>query len=126
VPIVGAGHPAALSPGEFAAVEQALGTTPQKPDTLNIVFDGGSLPSTEMITQASPPLVDATHPQWKAQDVLIDVRDIVFDQEADDEARNGLFVVAILLSTAAAALVSAMQLIVRHNGKYQRAGTEAS
>ena len=37
----------------------------------------------------------------------------MFDQEADDKARNGLFVIAILLSTAAACVVAAMQVILR-------------
>lgn len=50
---------------------------------------------------------------WGTEDVLNPVAFVLFDQQAEDRARNQLFVIAILLGTAASCVVAALQSALR-------------
>ena len=104
--------PGALGVDGQAVVARALGTQPQRPAHASIVFDGGELGPLRSMSGASPSPAAPGTPRWTATGVLPDISYVVFDQSADDAARNGLFVVAILLGTATACGVGAMQSLL--------------
>ncbi|HKS46472.1 MAG TPA: hypothetical protein VJT49_15445 [Amycolatopsis sp.] len=112
LPFFASQPPSTLSEDVRSALTDALGTAPQRPARLGIEFHGGDLGPLRTLTSASPPSADPGQLIWKAPGALRAVTYVIFDQSADDVARNGLFVVAILLGTAAASLLAAMQALV--------------
>ena len=110
LPTFGNGPVADLDAADERVLTRALGAEPRQPEGLDIVFDGGNLGLLRSLTSASPAPRDGL--VWQSRDKLERVTYVIFDQGRDDAAQAGLFVLAILLGTAAACLVGAMQALV--------------
>lgn len=106
-------EPSRLDVKLHAALTEVLKSPPRQPAHVEIEFDGGGLGPMLTLTSASPPSAILGRPHWTATNELRPVTYAIFDQSAEDASRNGLFVVAILLGTAAASLVGAMQTIIQ-------------
>jgi hypothetical protein len=92
-----------LFPATIATMTKALGAAPQQPERFTVNYTGGRLiRPLETLTSAFPAPTDPDNLAWASTAGLRGVTYVIFDQAADDAARNRLFVVAILLGTAAA------------------------
>jgi hypothetical protein len=88
---------------------------PSVPARLDVSFDAGLVGPDWAITQVSPPPEpDRYRLIWRSQDdLLLPIFLVQFDQQTEDLARNGFFGIAILLGTAGACLLAAMQVLIR-------------
>lgn len=94
-------------------IAAALGKPPARPDKVDITVDAGYAGLLRTIQNAYPPLAEPSRLLWGTEDVRNSVSFVLFDQQAEDRARNQLFVIAILLGTATSCVVAALQSALR-------------
>ncbi|MFF0146082.1 hypothetical protein ATK36_0579 [Amycolatopsis sulphurea] len=94
-------------------IRSATGFAAVRPRALTVHVDSGTLSPLETVTQAAPPLQVPNQLSWLGHGELGPITYATLDQGAEDRSRNVLFVVAILLGTAVACLVAALQVLIK-------------